>query len=283
MLNPCCPNCGCMPCVCPPTVCACVAAISGTPPTNATPGMLWFDGAVLWIWTGAAWVVVGPSAGQYQIAAFASPGTFVFQVPADVTATTTFRFRLQGGGGGGGGAATTATWSAQGGGGGEFKEVAAIGLLPGLDVSCTVGVGGTGGSGGGNGQNGQPSSIQISSSNTTILANGGAGGWGDTQVTNAGQGVGGHDGVFTPGTANFLLVMSVPGGDAHLGVDVTDGAVGGAGSFLGAGAPSFNDKAGWVDVTGARGYGAGGRGGYNQGDIGGAGTAGLVIVERIKG
>ena len=284
MLNPCCPNCGCMPCVCPPGgVCPCVALISGTAPTNATPGTLWFDGAILWIWTGAAWVVVGPAAGQYQVVSFTTPGTFIFQVPADSTATTTYRFRLQAGGGAGGGYHSPDTWGGMGGGGGEYKEIAWIGPAPGLDISCYVGNGGLGGLPGSDGNPGEPTQVSVQSTNTTIIAANGAGGWGSGATNNnSGEGLGGNNGTFNPGTQNILLVASIGGGDAHLGTSPSDTAIGGADSFMGMGQPSFDPTTGWNDTMRARGYGAGGRGAWQPGS-GGEGTPGIVIIERIKG
>ena len=283
MLNPCCPNCGCQPCCCPPSVCPCVAVISGTAPTNATPGMLWFDGAILWIWTGAAWVVVGPAAGQYQVVSFTTPGTFIFQVPADSTSTTTYRFRMQAGGGAGGGYNTGDQWGGMGGGGGEYKEIAWIGPTPGLDISCSVGALVLGGAPGADGGDGGDTTISVLSTNTTIVAMGGFGGWGSGVTNNNNmEGQGGKGGVFNPGTQNIVLVVTQGGGDAHLGLDPTDTAIGGADSFMGTGQPSFSPPTGWNDTMMARGYGAGGRGAWVAG-AGGDGTSGIVIIERIKG
>jgi hypothetical protein len=263
------------------------AATGTQPPANPVAGQDWFDGQTLWVWSGSSWVAIGPSGGTiaspnpYQVVAFTTPGTFSFTVPSDVTTQTTFKFRMQAGGGGGGGAAST--WSGQGGGGGEFKEIAAVGLTAGLIVSCTVPAGGAGGTGGADGAAGADAEIFIANINTTIIAKGGAGGWGDAQSTNtAGQGLGGSGGTFTPGTGNIMLVQSIPGGDAHFGVDINDAAIGGAGSFLGFGGPSFNNAIGWNDTTNARGYGAGGRGAYNFGDPGGNGRQGLIVLERFK-
>jgi hypothetical protein len=259
------------------------------PPANPQVGTQWFDGATLWIWTGTSWMAIGPSGGTisspnpYQVVRFANPGSFSFTIPNDVTATTTWMFTLQAGGGGGGSASPTGTWSAQGGGGGEFKKIAALGLAAAVVCSCTVGAGGVGGTGGADGGAGGNTSLLIANTNTTVIANGGAGGWGDSTATNAsGQGLGGKNGTFNPGTQNVQLVLQQAGGDAHFGVDINDSSIAGADSFMGTGAPAFNNQAGWTDTTGPQGNGSGGRGGYNQGDNGGNGTAGIVIIERFK-
>jgi hypothetical protein len=226
-----------------------------------------------------------PGTGSYQVTTFTTPGSFNFTIPSNVSINTTFKFRLIGGGGGGGAVSPSGVWGGQGGGGGEFKEVGATGLIPGALVACTVPSAGNGGAAatGSDGTAGGDAQIAIASTNTTIVAKGGAGGWGDlTSINGAGQGLGGGNGVFAPGTANIVLVMSVPGGDAHFANDQLDQSVQGASSFLGQGGPAFNNAAGWNDTTNPRGYGAGGRGGYNLGDNGGNGTGGLIVIERFK-
>ena len=268
------------------------AAITVTPPANPFPGQGWWDGTTLWIWDGTSWIAIGPAGGgggtigspnPYQVVTFTTPGSFSFTVPTDVNAQTTWKFHLQAGGGGGGGAVAPGTFSGQGGGGGEYKQVAGVGLAAGLVVSCTVGGLGLGATAGGDGGAGGDSQIVIANTNTTVVAKGGAGGWGNaTTQNNAGQGLGGKNGVFTPGTSNIMQVLDVPGGDAHFPSDITDPACAGANSYLGQGAPGFDPASGWTDSTLPRGWGAGGRAAFNNGDHGGNGTAGLLIIERFK-
>ena len=269
------------------------AAITVTPPANPFPGQGWWDGTTLWIWDGTSWIAIGPAGSPtpgpiggpnpYQVVTFPNPGTFSFTIPPTVNTETTWKFHLQAGGGGGGGALDPNPWSGQGGGAGEYIQFAAVGLPAGLVVSCTVGALGIGGIAGADGQSGQDTSIIIANTNSSVIAHGGHGGWGNAVATNANsQGLGGKNGTFTPGTSNLMLVMDIAGGDAHFGVGIGDSAVGGASSFLGQGGPSFNDQIGWNDTSTPSGFGAGGRGAYNNGDEGGPGTGGLLIIERFK-
>lgn len=261
-------------------------------PTSPVPGQQFFDGNTLWIWSGSAWIPVGPGAGGisnpniYSVTTFTSPGNFSFTIPQDVVSTTVFKFHLQGGGGGGGGCPAAAPFSAQGGGGGEYKQFSLIGAAKGLLVSCTVPIGGLGGpaAGGPPGQNGGDASVIIANTNTTIIARGGYGGWGagTSGTNNSTEGTGGRNGTFSAGSSQAQLVLSVPGGDAHLPSPQDWGNPGGS-SFMGEGQPGFDATTGWADTTLARGYGAGGRGAFNDGSTGGSGIQGVMIIERING
>lgn len=282
-------TCGCNPCQCgggggvaPPQI-----PVGPNPPATPGVGTMWFDGSTLWIWNGFQWVAVGGGSGPYQVFTYLTPGSYTFQVPNNVAATTVFRFRMIAGGGGGGGTTATSAWSSMGGGGGEFKEFYSTGLAAGTVCALTVATPGTGGLGAGtvgnDGVAGGDSSVLISATNTTIICKGGGGGWGSANPTNTdGQGLGGIDGAFVAGLANIVLALNLPGADAHFGESANDPGVGGADSHWGFGAPGFNHTIGWNDTTRPRGYGAGGRGTWNNNTQGGNGTGGAIIIERVK-
>lgn len=240
--------------------------------------------------------------GKGQV--FTSSGTFT--VPTGITAV---KVTVIGGGGGGGGYSSGTTIVATAGGGGGGVAVKFItGLTPGGTVSVTVGTGGAGGTSG-TGTAGGTSSFGASASATggaggagnntgapTANSSGGAGSSGDINIT-GGRGLG-----FSSLVNVTCVDFRVSGaGGGSLGQDSSiqvalSGYVGstalapsgGAGYVGGAGGLGVISPAGvTLGAVGnaATGYGNGGSGGIRSyggtasSAVGGAGSAGIVIVE----
>jgi hypothetical protein len=182
--------------------------------------------------------------------AFTESGTFV--VPNGIT-----RLRVTViGSGGGGGSSVSTNGGGGGGGAGGRGEVWLGGVVPGTQISVTVGLGGAS-TPGGNGLTGGSSSF-----GSYCSATGGSGGTGGTGSGTGGAGgnVSGGD-VYYPGST---------GSDAVPGV-----ARGGDGGGPGAGKGSSSGANGANGVS----WGGGGGGASGAGYTGGAGGGGLVIVE----
>ena len=178
-----------------------------------------------------------------------------------------------GGGGGGGGTGT----GGGGGGGGEFRQNTTVPVTPGNSYSVTIGQGGTGGysSNGGNGGD--------SSFSTSVVAKGGNGG-----TLGGSGGTGGTGGTGTIGYAggNGAAGSGSSGGGGGEGAGSTanggnaSGTTGGTGTDGGdggAGATSRDGNGNPGEIPG----GAGGGGGESKFSTtrGGAGRAGLVIIQ----
>ena len=189
-----------------------------------------------------------------SMVSFLAPGTWI--VPGGVTRV---KARLWGGGGGGGGCAANNGGSS--GGGGGYAE-GFITVTPGAAMPVVVGAGGlAGGTGGANGGSGGTSTFG------SLVATGGGGGAGN----NGTPGVGGV------GTGGAFGVTGESGGTSSLI----------AGKYLSsAGGGSFGSSGGGLSY-GANGQpaefpGAAGSGGAGDGSnpfIGGAGAAGLLVIE----
>jgi hypothetical protein len=217
-----------------------------------TTGNLLTSNGTTWQSTAPPVSYVGPNA---QV--FTSSGTFT--VPSNITAV---KVTVIGGGGGGGGAKSPGGQCGGGGGGGAGAAVEWVtGLTSGGTVTVTVGAAGSGGSSSpSNGSSGGTSSFGSYCSAT----GGGGGTYGidDTYGTrgSSGSGSGGNlnfSGVYGWGTA-------AQGGSAMFFSEVQR--------------PSTFDTTGNAGI----GYGSGGCGALSSnssGQVGGAGTAGLVIVE----
>jgi hypothetical protein len=208
---------------------------------------------------------------------FTSNGTFT---KATYPWLRAIRVKCQGAGGGGGGAATTGgTQVALGGAGsgGVYAE-SLITDIAGLSASVTVTVGAAG-SAGAAGSNNGGSGGTTSFGSTIVSANGGNAGAGGVAFANYFQ-----PGAGSPTTGTGDLV--IPGGatSAAVAVGNVSAAAGRPGdSFLGAGGFA-NSTADGSGGSAGLGYGGGGSGGINtqnQGTAraGGAGAAGIVIVE----
>lgn len=235
---------------------------------------------------------------------FTSSGTFT--VPTGITAV---KVTVVGGGGGGGGYSSgTSVVASAGGAGGGVAVKFVTGLTPGGTVSVTVGSGGAGGTAG-TGTAGGTSSFGASASATggnggagnttgvpTANSSGGAGSSGDINIT-GGRGLG-----FSSYLVSACVEYRVSGaGGGSLGQDssiqaalsgFTGGTTlapsGGAGYVGGAGGLGVINPGGvTLGAVGnaATGYGNGGSGGIRASGgtassaVGGAGSAGIVIVE----
>lgn len=181
---------------------------------------------------------------------------------------------IAGGGSGGGAAPTTAGQIAAGsggGGGGHAKKRAPIGSFTGATI--VVGLGGT--PTGGLGVTGGASSI-----GSLVSATGGNGGTGGPAATPNSTPVGGAPGGI--GSNGDLNGAGGPGGWAIYSAVCQSGA--GGGSFFGPGPISVGGVTG-IGGTAAVNYGAGGSGGSvpasQGGAAGGAGKAGLVIIQEF--
>lgn len=191
--------------------------------------------------------------------AFTTSGTFT--IPTGVTA---LKVTVVGGGGGGGGCQQDGGNSGGGGGGAGSGVQFFTSLTPGATLSVTVGAGGNAGSGGG-GNGGTGGTSQIASGNqsiTTLSATGGTGGSGSPSQLVGTNG--------TPTNSAYRY-----GGQAPDGRNQSSGC----GSAFGYGAVTPQEiNNGNTGVV----YGGGGSGGRTNGADnrnGGAGAAGLVVVE----
>jgi hypothetical protein len=234
--------------------------------------------------------VLGGSSGSGTFAqVFTTSGTFT--VPTGVTAV---KVTVIGGGGGGSGSGTGDRGMGGGGGGVSIKYI--TGLTPGGSVSVTVGSGGTAGSTSspGAGSSGGTSSFggyctatggAGGGAYTELGASGGVGSGGDINITGGNGGVGssqsgsgvaviggagGGSSGTNGGSGDFGVSPNnpifVPGGTGFLG------GSGGTGRGSGDFTPQYNGNPG-------TGFGNGGAGGTNSPASGGAGSAGVVLVE----
>lgn len=182
--------------------------------------------------------------------------------------TKAIKVTLTGGGGGGGGcqaATTAATFSGAGGGAGG--TVIAWITSPASSYSVTIGAGGAGGVGANAGSNGGNSVFGA------LTAGGGGGG----QKVNATSTPGGVSGTASGGLVN---IRGGDGNDGQIGAYFVTGS-GGSSLWGGGGRPG----AGGGNVGKA--FGSGGGGAYdtaltNTSYTGGAGAAGILVVEEYS-
>lgn len=196
--------------------------------------------------------------GSAGFQAYSSAGSHTFTIPAGVTAV---EFETIGGGGGSGGGTSSGS-RAGAGGGGALVMGRLTGLTPGGTLAIVVGAGGTAGSVGGAGGDGGDTTIEA----TTVVAEGGTAGSGQT---GSGFGTNGSGGAGT-GPSGSLAFSGVPG------KALTSGNIGGFTKTRGSYAPigDMNDAA--VGIAGATpGQGASGAIGNRAGATG---HAGLVIL-----
>jgi len=203
---------------------------------------------------GVSWTTA--AGGFSNMTVFTSPGTFT--TPAT---TTKIKVTVVGGGGAGGG--TSFPSSSIGGGGGGGGGAIYVGpVAASSPFAVTVGTGGVGGSGtGGTGG--------TSSFTTLASATGGSGG-----VGNPGPGTPGAGGAGGAGSAGTLQFTGNGGG----GTSGNNVVAHGGGSLFGGGARGGVNST--PSIAGSS-YGGGGGGGpgFNPVATGGAGFAGVVIVE----
>lgn len=195
--------------------------------------------------------------------------------------------KMVGGGGGGGGceggAVGTGGAAAGGGGAGAYLE---LDIEPSPASSAySVGAAGTAGAASGGGTGGTGGDTTFHDGSATRTAAGGEGGEGDTlDATTHVGGQPGGGGALPSSTGAFFRSAGNPGAQGVFffleGIEQGWSGTGGAGPFGGAGAGQF-------DVEGAgnagNGPGSGGGGAYTESTTdraGGAGAAGLIIVEE---
>jgi hypothetical protein len=258
----------------------------GTTAVEVSPAVPLAQGETL-IWTdGLGWQVLDatgavkqsgqPSAGRFLKRTTYTTGSGNHTTDAKASLV---RLYLVGGGGGGGGTTTTTTAAAAAGGGGAgaYVEKAFV-VSPSTAYAYAVGAGGTAGpaTGAAGGTGGNTTFGPVGG--TTVTAAGGVGGTGQTAGTTAAAAAGGAGGTATnadvgvTGSAGFTgNRQSGTVGWSGDGADSTMGG-GGAGKYTaGAGAT-------------ATGFGAGGSGGLvlnaSAAVAGGAGSAGVVIVDE---
>lgn len=197
-------------------------------------------------------------------------------------ATKKIYIRLQAGGGAGGGGATGATAAAAGGGGsaGGYAEKTFV-VTPNTAYTYAIGAGGTAGTAGNNpGNAGGNTTFAVGA--VTVTANGGLGGAGMASGTSVLSALGGASPAVS--TNGDLNAGGDPGGFAQRGSGTLGCSGYGGSSYLGAGGNAVNSQTGGSAGVG---FGGGGSGGctLNGGaDVaGGAGKAGVIIVEEFTG
>jgi hypothetical protein len=232
----------------------------GFAPKNPNDATKYLDG------TGAYSIPAGTGgAGRYLGSTILTSGTS-FTTGAS---TNKIRVRVVGGGGGGGGANNAA---ASGGAAGGYAEKT-FSVSPSTAYSYAIGAAGSGGSAGANnGTAGGNTTFTVSG--TTVTANGGPAGLGA-----------GASGVFLGGAAPAVSTSGDVNGSGEPGGwsfnDGTQSVSGSGGSsiFGGGGNARKTDGAGNAGV----GHGSGGAGAWSPTTkAGGAGTAGMIIVEEYS-
>lgn len=213
------------------------------------------------------------SGGLKSVQVFTASGTWTRP-----TGITQVRVTVTGGGGGGGGGTNSYNTGQGGGAGGTAIEIIDVSSVS--SVTVTVGGGGAGATGhtqntsGANGSSGGTSSFGSYCSATG--GEGGDEGWGNVQdLGNGGTGSGGD--------------INLPGGDAVSkgggnDADQTTASLGGASYWGGGGKGGSRGNNGIASPKAGKAYGSGGGGGgaadgtFNDG---GAGKAGIVVVEEF--
>jgi len=242
--------------------------------TLATLETLYYEDGAGWFVVDAAGGVKNAGAtGRLISTSIVNAGTT--SVTAPVNATSGFA-RLQAGGGGGGGTTSSASNAAVGGGGGAGgyleKTFAATG---GTAYTCAVGTGGSGGNtSGGTGGTGNDTTLTVGA--TTYTAKGGNGGVGQTFGTGLAVVLGGA--VTAVSTNGDINSAGQPGSNAiRLSGTVAVSGEGAPSVFGGGGSAKSSNSAG----VGAIGFGAGGGGGCSLSSAvaGGAGKAGILIID----
>lgn len=215
--------------------------------------------------------------GPASVSLLTSGTGATYTVPAGVYR---LKVRVVGGGGGGGGGDQAGGASGAGGGGasGGYAEKFGISTTPGSTFTYTIGAAGAAGAAGNN-AGGTGGNTTWDSGGSPVVGNGGTGGGSYAASGSNSAAVGGSGGSATGGDVN----LAGQNGDQSVQFTLNhflagrggSNPIGKGGEYLssGAGAPGF-------------GYGAGGSGGSCFGGtsdtVGGAGTAGVIIVEEFK-
>tara|TARA_R100000654_G_scaffold9025_2_gene20947 strand:+ start:9516 stop:11081 length:1566 start_codon:yes stop_codon:yes gene_type:complete len=233
--------------------------------------------------------VATSDAGLQSMQVFTSNGTYTRP-----TGITKVKVTVIGGGGGGGGSRSQSGNGetiavAGGGGGGGATAIKIIDVSSISSTAVTVGpVGSAGPSSGGNGGTGGTSKFGGDSDSHQVTAAGGAPGGGESKNnTGIANKAGGSGGSTTSGAT-----LSIVGSDGSPGVVTTNSGISGQGgaSFMGGGGAGSSIVSTNSSSSGLAGnnFGGGGSGGISKAEdgathnaAGGAGSAGVVIVEEF--
>jgi len=227
---------------------------------------------------GTAWKIESVSkdnnSSTYQMATFASAGTYTWTVPM---CAEQICIELWGGGGGASGNLSASPWASGAGGGGGGFGSQCFTVTPGDTYTIIVGAGGNGGSGGNPGQNGQPGTA--SSVGSLITATAGSAG-----LYSSGGGTGGAGGTATSSIpASLSVAQGANGLNGAAGCDAMSGRGGAAGNGGAGGAGLRASQVGQSPAHGLPGQPPGGGGGGGSGNCssaatGGSGAPGRVII-----
>lgn len=260
-----------------------VAALAASPAFTGTPT--------------APTPIAGDSTGRLATTEFVRGALNDIGVPKRVTITSTqdwpvppeWRgklvdvFLIGGGGGGGGGASGAEAWGGGGGGGGGAGEWKSLQVrLPDVaTIPVTIGTAGKGGALGGDvGGNGGAGGVTSLGSLASVSGGGGGGAGGGSNFT--GRPFPGL-GAIGAGTGSGGGATSASGVSGNGGCGATSplgrGGQGGARSGL-AGSPGGAGSASPDANSGTGGGGGGGGVGSGSGNVGGAGMAGAIIIQR---
>lgn len=247
--------------------------LSGEMGFDTTSGRLKIgDGSTAWTSLGYLPVTSGFGSGFSNMVVQTTGTAASYTLPAQLqVANAKWKVTIVGGGGQGGGTAATAGHMGGGGGSGGVVVVFLTYVAGQNTMTYTVGAAGSGAGTNAVGTAGGSSSIVY---NSVTYTAGGGGGGGTSSSPAAGTG-----GTATGGTLNLVGFPGAAGGVSA----ATAAKFGNGGSTplgLGQGGIPPNTV---TSQTAGSGYGAGGSGAYNGATAtaaaGGAGTAGLIIIE----
>lgn len=230
--------------------------------TDMSPGQLTVNSIMMVAWSAvqSMFVLLSISTASRPPAPFVHVvGGFTAPIPNGMTTAT---MTVVGGGGAGGGC--DGTHNAGGGGAGGVCVAYLTSLVPGQNITGTVGAGGTAASGATGGSGGN-TTAQVNGAGTVYTANGGAGGIGASTSP-----AGGSGGSASGGTLNFTGSEGADGDETNIN---SPAGMGGPG-YLGAGAGRGGNPAGGNGAA----PGAGGGGCYGVTGAGGSGFDGIVII-----
>jgi hypothetical protein len=264
------------------------STVTVTGPLQAGNTTLGLSGLSIHTLHGAVSLQNSPAAGSLRVGSvqarvylgrqiFTSSGTYT-----PTTGTKAVLLKMVGGGGGGAGAQSTGAGNVGIGGGGWSGNYLEKWIVPAATITggtITIGSGGGGGStSGGNGSAGGSTTAVVQG--TTYTANGGAGGLG------LGAATAGNNNTYIPTpsavtTTGDVTIQGTPtaGVTTGPGGQLLSGTGGGT-PLGGGGYPGISGAAGNSPQTG---YGGGGGGAQAHSGVsraGGAGAAGLVIIEE---
>lgn len=261
-----------------------VNALSNAPVTRPDTSALTTGDAVagqimLMVWDGTRWQFLNPRYASletgFQI--YAAAGVYTFTVPAKVFRLN--RVRLWGAGGGGGSGypyGSTGPTGGGGGAGGGYAELKNLNVVPGQQITVTIGAGGVGrGSGvwatGGTGG--------TSSFGAYMSATGGQGG---TSGYPSSEGFGGYAGIGSGGDVNYPGENGRTSNFSTPAISASKGGDGGAAAMIGISNIQEVYSNAWATLTGGQGGGGGAAvvtGGSYYSYAGSSGNAGRCEIE----